>query len=415
MSASVRRIAVLGRGMVGWGGGVDLLRIMLNGLCAMTAPRPQLTLLLPQLSWGRRLRHRLRAVRRQFRDGLRGARTPSPPAQGLSQDRLHEAFADYASQVTLRLGDGGRRGLARALRAADAQLVLPCMDSPGAGFPLPWIGYIYDFQHRHLPQLFSARERERRDAGFGALMAEAPAIVVTSRAVQADAERFYPQRRAAVIALPFAPSLRADLLTADPQRVRDRHGIPGRYFIICNQFWVHKDHRTAFLALALLLEQSADAGDVALVCTGSLEDHRAPGHMDTLRALLAERQIAARVFLLGYVPKIEQIALVRGALAVIQPTRFEGAPGGGASNDAASLGVPLILSDIPVNREVDAPAVVYFPPGDPAALAARMDAALRGQRPAPSPEALKALAQGRLARLAAAFETAIAAARQRAD
>lgn len=67
---------------------------------------------------------------------------------------------------------------------------------------------------------------------------------------------------------------------------------------------------------------------------------------------------------MGYVPKIDQISLMKNALAVVQPTLFEGGPGGGASYDAISLGVPVIASDIPVNKEMNHGDVTYFSVGN---------------------------------------------------
>jgi glycosyltransferase involved in cell wall biosynthesis len=188
--------------------------------------------------------------------------------------------------------------------------------------------------------------------------------------------------------------------------VRAQFGLPPRYFIICNQFWIHKDHRTAFLAFARVLAAARGEG-LALVCTGSLEDHRAPGHAGELRALLARLGIAEHVFLLGYIPKPEQIALMRAAIAVVQPTLFEGGPGGGSTYDAVALGVPAILSDIPVNREVEGPYVSYFTAGEPEALAARMVQAYAAERPAPSAAELELEASRRLTRLGHTLQQAI--------
>jgi glycosyltransferase involved in cell wall biosynthesis len=188
--------------------------------------------------------------------------------------------------------------------------------------------------------------------------------------------------------------------------VRARYGVPARYFIICNQFWVHKDHGTAFRAFARLLGALGNDG-LALVCTGGLDDHRAPGHGEQMRSLLASLGIAERVLLLGYLPKPEQIALLRGAVALLQPTLFEGGPGGGSTYDAVALGVPVILSDIPVNREVEGSRISYFPPGEPEALAAQMARALEAPALAPDPQQLQEQAQQRLQRLGRTLQQAI--------
>jgi glycosyltransferase involved in cell wall biosynthesis len=83
-----------------------------------------------------------------------------------------------------------------------------------------------------------------------------------------------------------------------------------------------------------------------------------------------------RVRILGMIPKRDQIEIMKRACAVLQPTRFEGGPGGGAVYDSLSIGVPAIVSDLPVNREIEDETVEFFPAGDAAALAGRMEARL---------------------------------------
>jgi glycosyltransferase involved in cell wall biosynthesis len=74
--------------------------------------------------------------------------------------------------------------------------------------------------------------------------------------------------------------------------------------------------------------------------------------------------VADRIRVLGLIPKQDQIALLRGALSLVQPTLFEGTPGGLAAYDAVSLGVPALISDISVNLELDEPRVRFFKAGD---------------------------------------------------
>ena len=75
---------------------------------------------------------------------------------------------------------------------------------------------------------------------------------------------------------------------------------------------------------------------------------------------------------LGYIPKDDQLAIMRGAVAVVQPTLFEGGPGGGAVYDAVSSGTPSIVSDIVVNLEIDLGVVRFFKAGSPKDLAEKM-------------------------------------------
>jgi glycosyltransferase involved in cell wall biosynthesis len=76
--------------------------------------------------------------------------------------------------------------------------------------------------------------------------------------------------------------------------------------------------------------------------------------------------------LLGHIPKRDQVEIMKNALAVVQPTLFEGGPGGGSVYDAACLGIPVILSDIAVNREVEADHLFFFEAGNCIDLAEKM-------------------------------------------
>ena len=153
----------------------------------------------------------------------------------------------------------------------------------------------------------------------------------------------------------------------DAAPVRKALALQDRYFMVCNQFWLHKDHATALRGFAHYVERSGDA-DRLLVCTGEVHDPRQPGYAAKLRGICEELGISHRVCFLGRLPKSEQIALLRDADALIQPTLFEGGPGGGASYDAIAVGTPVIASDIPVNREMDCGDLRFFPAGSGDAL-----------------------------------------------
>lgn len=56
--------------------------------------------------------------------------------------------------------------------------------------------------------------------------------------------------------------------------------------------------------------------------------------------------------------KASQIALIRAATAVIQPSKFEGR--GAIVEEATLLGAQLLCSDLPVHRELHAPGALFF-------------------------------------------------------
>ena len=375
------RIGIPTQGFRDWAGGVDFLFSVVDSLRA--APEAiDLHLLdpTPRAPHGwKRLRWAI-AARLGARTGDR-----APPA-------LDCAAIAARCDATHRLPDGAE-AIAEAGRRLQLDVILPSHGVLPGSMPCPWIGYLYDFQHRHLPHLFTERERRKRDEAFARMVEAAPAVVVKSHDTAAEARRLYPRAAARIHALPFNASPRPEWL--DGPVVGSMVAPSGPYFLVSNQFWVHKDHATAFRAFALVAGRHPD---VRLVCTGQTSDFRRPEYFATLIALLDTLGVNDRVTIAGLLPKKEQIELLKGAVAVIQPTLCEGGPGGGAVYDAVSLGVRAIVSDIPINRELSGePVVAFFPTGDPEALADAMLHALATPRPTVSANVLRDRGQARRA------------------
>jgi glycosyltransferase involved in cell wall biosynthesis len=208
-------------------------------------------------------------------------------------------------------------------------------------------------------------------------LTEARAVIVNSKAAANDIAKFVPQARARVFALPFAPAPRPDWFEDRPD-ILSRYGVAPPYFIISNQFWAHKDHATAFRAFSQIAKSNPS---LSLVCTGSTSGSTHVATLPGLLAFLEKAGLKDRVKILGLIPKRDQIELLKQSSALIQPTLFEGGPGGGAVYDACSLGVPAIVSDIPINRELPAEeSIAFFPAGDTTALAGRMQEQLTKPR-----------------------------------
>lgn len=361
------KIGILTTDFITWGGGVDFLRLVVDSLLAAPrSPGAEFHLLIPdagpRLTW-RHARSRTKRAMRSlfFGKALPLQHTPSPEV-------IAQAFAEFHDRLSVQHIDIGRRALLRAVKRLELDVVLPAVHSLGTDFPRPWVGYAYDFQHKYLPQHFTPEDCRSRDEHFAEMLTQAKSVIVNSRAAAADIAQFVPQATARVFALPFAPAPGRDWLEDRPD-VLPRYGITQPFFIISNQFWIHKDHATAFAAFRILAEHDPK---IAMVCTGSTVDSRSPEYFPGLIARLKSWGLDRRVHILGLIPKRDQIELMKHACAVIQPTLFEGGPGGGAVYNAVSLDVPAIVSDIPVNREVEGTAIEFFPVGDAIALAAKM-------------------------------------------
>lgn len=382
------RIGILGAGFVDWAGGVDFLHSIVDSIRATNEP-VEMHFLLGE--------SRPRSKVARWRQALHTAWAPkSRISSGIALPPHCDDVVRLCAAAH-RIGRG-RAGLNAAIEMFELDALLPSHAVLASRLHCPWIGYGWDFQHRQLPQLFTARERRRRHRLLGSMMANADAVVVNSHDTAAEGRLTYPRQAEKILALPFNAAPRERWL--DDTTAGTYEGIPFApelpYFMVSNQFWMHKDHPTAFKAFARTVARHPD---VRLVCTGETSDYRRPSYFAELRHLLDDLGIADRVAVTGILPKSEQIALLRNCVALLQPTRCEGGPGGGAVYDAVSLGVRSLVSDIPINRELAAErTVTFFPVGDAEALAARMSEALA--TPSTPPEAAELLALGRARRAA---------------
>lgn len=219
---------------------------------------------------------------------------------------------------------------------------------------LNWIGYIPDCQHKYLPHFFSKREINQRDINFSRMINRAKLIIVNSKDTKKDLIKFYNAKDSQIISLPFAPLIEDFKYFENNKNLIQKYNLPKSYFLISNQFWLHKEHMTAFKALFLI------NNDVHIVCTGKLDDYRSKTYILELLNLIRELNLEHRIHFLGLVPKIDQIEIMKNSIALIQPTLFEGGPGGGSVYNAISICKKCIVSDIRINKEIINNNIVFF-------------------------------------------------------
>lgn len=385
-------IALLGC-YFGWSGGADFLRHIANGLLAkQQAFDLKIHLLLPVDNQIDAAIDVLRVVKRSVERSIKFKR----PWLARPTPCFHESILDFFSQtqaagVEIVYYESSPSGLLRCLKKLAVDVALPVNGTLGRDYPVSWVGYAPDFQHKYLPENFSSQECFARDIHFAQIFRDATAAVVNSKSVADDIRTIFPYTTAKIYTLPFSPNPVAEWLDELAFDVREKYSLPDHYFLISNQFWIHKDHLTAFRALRTV------EGDI--VCTGTMADYRRPHYLAELEDFLADNELKERVTFLGHVPKRDQIEIMKKSLAVVQPTLFEGGPGGGCVCDAVSLGVPVIASAIPVNNEINAGDVRFFKAGDSEDLAERMREVINEDIIRPSKDQLLMMGKRNLERL----------------
>lgn len=219
------------------------------------------------------------------------------------------------------------------------------------------INWIPDFQHIHLPQMFSEKEIQNRNNNFLKLIRDSDLIVFSSFDALKDMKKFAPnyEDKARVLQFVSQPNSRYfELDEHDKSLLLQKYKIKDDFFYIPNQFWKHKNHMMIFEAIN---ELKKDGVEINIVCTGYLGDYRNKTYIDDIRKVVKLNNLEDNIKLLGLVDYEDVFALIKFSKAVINPSLFEG--WSSTVEECKSVGKNMILSDLDVHKE-QYPNAVFF-------------------------------------------------------
>ncbi len=235
------------------------------------------------------------------------------------------------------------------------------------------IFWIPDFQHKNLPEFFSREELAKKDANFLEVTSRSNPLVLSSEDAKHDLERYYPGHRCSVEVVHFVSYIEPEIRAVTPEvetAVREKFHLDRVYIYLPNQFWQHKNHLVAVQAIEILRRQGR-LKEYDFVFTGNLEDYRNPAYIERLKAIMQAPEVKDGIKLLGFVDRTEQLAIMKNACFIVQPSLCEG--WGTVLEDAKVLDKTVLLSDIPVHREQKNEKCHLFPADSPDELAALME------------------------------------------
>jgi len=234
------------------------------------------------------------------------------------------------------------------------------------------ISWIPDFQYLHLPDMFPGLDADKETRINRQIATHADAVVVSSEHALADLlsllprESLPPVEVLRFVSQPFtSPSQELPSL----EQVQAKYGFSGKFFVLPNQFWAHKNHDVVLRALA----KAKQAGlSMTVLMTGNTKDYRLAGspYIDGLRSTIKELDIEAEARILGLIDYNDLLALMRHCVGFINPSRFEG--WSSSVEEAKSVGKPILMSRIPVHVEQAPPHGAYFDCDDADTLAQQM-------------------------------------------
>lgn len=233
------------------------------------------------------------------------------------------------------------------------------------------INWIPDFQECYYPEFFTAEQLEFRKLRAEKYIKSDRPLVFSSKSCMEDFFRFYcnDSSKNEIYIIPFVSAIEDELKQISEERIIKilaEHSLPKKFALVSNQFWQHKNHIIILEAMKIYFRKNKDL-DFKIAFTGKLDDYRNQDYIKQIRSLFNDKEIKKHAVMLGFINRIDQLALMKKAQFIIQPSLFEG--WGTVVEDAKVLNKTILLSDIPVHREQMNDKCVLFDPYDPFALA----------------------------------------------
>ena len=226
------------------------------------------------------------------------------------------------------------------------------------------IAWIPDFQEYFLKNFFSEQTLQARKKHHLELIAQDIPVVFSSKEAENNFKQIYPQAKNKTSVLNFAVT-HQEYNNLNINDLKEKFKITKPYFISPNQFWIHKNHQIILDAVKSLKDNLKDNNveiDFQVVFTGKEYDFRYPEYANDLKKFVIENNLSQYISFLGFIDRKEQLQLMNNALAVIQPSLFEG--WSTVVEDAKAMNKFLILSDIAVHREQIQENVCFFDPNN---------------------------------------------------
>ncbi len=262
--------------------------------------------------------------------------------------------------IRIRIIDKDYSNLVSTIQEINPKLIFP-VAKPFKRYKEKNIFYVFDLQHEYLKKYFSSDEIKSRKLEIKKNLNNCDSIIVNAKNTKKNLRSIYSRNLIGkkIHSIPFAPNINLNNLKFR-RNIKKIYNIKKKYFIVCNQLWVHKNHKFVIKAFNNYCKKG---GKNDLIFTGDTHDRRMPNFLNEILDLINKFELNDRIKILGNILKNDQLFLMKNSEALIQASLFEGGPGGGSAYEAMSLNVPIFASNIKVNLEMGkSKNLKYFDP-----------------------------------------------------
>ncbi len=210
------------------------------------------------------------------------------------------------------------------------------------------ISWIPDLQQLHLKHLFSLKKRFKRWLDIFILKDNSSIILFSSKTVRDDFLLHYNIKKERTAILNFLNRLP---IKKPNSRLFKKFK---KYFMISNQFWIHKNYD---LIIDSLIDLKKENIEPTIVSTGTKFDWRSSTYYETLIKKIKKNKLS-NFKILGNLSREQQLSLILNAAYLINPSKSEG--WNSAIEEAKSLNTRVLASNLKVHKEQLGSKGIYF-------------------------------------------------------
>jgi glycosyltransferase involved in cell wall biosynthesis len=221
---------------------------------------------------------------------------------------------------------------------------------------IPYIFTVLDLQHRvqpYFPEISNDGIWESREKVYSHELRRASYVIVSTNVGKAEIEKFYQIPADRISVLPYAaPQLDHEQINGS---VLHKYGLEPGYLFYPAQFWPEKNHIGLLKAIRLLRDKWNI--NIKVVFVGSDR-----GNLTFVKEWITQLDLEDQVYILGFIPREDLMALYKHALALTMPTLV--GPDNIPSLEAFALRCPVITSNISGFQEQLGDAALLINPTD---------------------------------------------------
>lgn len=223
----------------------------------------------------------------------------------------------------------------------------------------PTVSVVYDLQSHYYPSFFTQDEQIERKMHFDAACKLSDKLICISHFVKQtiiDNSQLSPEN-IVPIHIKTAHRLHSVPLSKLNETLKSHRLDKENFLLYPANFWAHKNHTLLLVAFAAYRAKNPQS-TLKLVCTGADHPNKA-----RLQDAIKKMGLAEWVVFPGYLSDMEFSALMKGCLALIFPSLYEGF--GLPVLEAMAAGKPVLCSNVTSLPEIAGDAALLFDPRKP--------------------------------------------------